>query len=156
MASAARAFVDSNVLLYAYDASETVKQPVARATLERLWGDRNGAVSTQVLAEFYNAATRKLDPPMSRAGAREIIALYTAWPVIVLEPALILAATRIEEEHQLSLWDALVIEAARVAGAERLLTEDLQHGQVIGGVRIENPFRIQALAADSSSTPDSS
>lgn len=155
MASEARAFVDTNVLLYAYDASETVKQPVARATLERLWRDRNGAVSTQVLTEFYNAATRKLDPPMSRAGAREIIALYTAWPVIVLEPALILAATRIEEEHQLSLWDALVIEAARVAGAERLLTEDLQHGQVIGGVRIENPFRIQALAADSSSTPDS-
>ena len=156
MASEARAFVDTNVLLYAYDASETVKQPVARATLEQLWGNRNGAVSTQVLTEFYNAATRKLDPPMSRAGAREIIALYTAWPVIVLEPALILAATRLEEEHQLSLWDALVIEAARVAGAERLLTEDLQHGQVIGGVRIENPFRIQALAADSSSTPDSS
>ena len=150
MASEARAFVDTNVLLYAYDASETVKRPVALATLEQLWGDRNGAVSTQVLTEFYNAATRKLDPPMSRAGAREIIALYTAWPVIVLEPALILAATRIEEEHQLSLWDALVIEAARVAGAERLLTEDLQHGQVIGGVRIENPFRIQALAADSS------
>jgi predicted nucleic acid-binding protein len=59
---------------------------------------------------------------------------------VLLEPALILAATRIEEEQQLSLWDALVIEAARVAGADRLLTEDMQHGQVIGGVRIVNPF----------------
>jgi len=144
--------LDTNVLLYAYDASETVKQPVARATLERLWGDRTGAVSTQVLAEFYNAATRKLDPPVSRAHAREIIDLYAAWPVVLLEPALILAATRIEEEHQLSLWDALVLEAARVAGAERLLTEDLQHGQVIGGVRIENPFRMPAVPADTSRT----
>lgn len=136
----AKAFVDTNVLLYAYDAAEVDKQPVARATLDRLWADRAGTLSTQVLQEFYNAATRKLSPPLRRAEAREIIDLYTAWPVILLDPALILAATRLEEEHQLSFWDALVIEAARLAGAERLLTEDLEHGQVVEGIRIENPF----------------
>jgi predicted nucleic acid-binding protein len=140
MAGEPRTFVDTNVLLYAYDASETAKQPVARATLDSLWADRTGAISSQVLQEFYNAATRKLNPPVSRADAREIIDLYTAWPVVLLEPALTLAATRIEEEHQLSFWDALVVEAARVAGAQRLLTEDMQHGRVIEGVRIENPF----------------
>ena len=136
MAAGARAFVDTNVLAYAYDAAETAKQPLARETLERLWGARNGVLSTQVLQEFYNVATRRLDPPMSRDEAREIMDLYTTWPVVLLEPALILAATHIEEEHQVSLWDALVLEAARVAGAERLLTEDLQHGQVIAGVRV--------------------
>jgi predicted nucleic acid-binding protein len=148
MADEARAFVDTNLLLYAYDASETIKQPVARATLDRLWADRTGTISTQILQEFYNAATRKLDPPVSRAEAREIIDLYSAWPVVLLGPTLILAATRIEEQHRLSLWDALVIEAARVAGADRLLTEDLNDGQVIEGIRIENPFRDASMPTD--------
>ena len=148
MDMSAKAFVDTNVLLYAYDSTEVDKQPVARATLDQLWADRAGTVSTQVLQEFYNAATRKLSPPIRRAEAREIIDLYTSWPVILLDPALILAATRLEEEHELSFWDALVIEAARVAGAERLLTEDLQHGQVIEGILIENPFAVAAEPAD--------
>jgi predicted nucleic acid-binding protein len=135
-----RTFVDTNVLLYAYDAAEVGKQPIARETLDRLWRGRAGTLSTQVLQEFYNAATRKLDPPVRRAEAREIIDLYTAWPVVTLDPTLILAATRLEEVHQLSYWDALIVEAARVVGAERLLTEDLQHGRTIEGVRIDNPF----------------
>jgi predicted nucleic acid-binding protein len=141
MADGARAFVDTNVLLYAYDTSEAVKQPIARAALDELWVTRLGTLSTQVLAEFYNAATRKLARPVHRAEAREVIDLYTAWPVVTVNPAVILAATALEERHRLSFWDALVIEAARVAGAERLLTEDLQDGRVIEGVRIENPFR---------------
>ena len=85
-------------------------------------------------------ATRKLATPLSRAEAREIVDLYRLWPVILVEPALILNASRLEEDHQLSFWDALIIEAARVAGAARLVTEDLQAGRVIAGVRIENPF----------------
>jgi predicted nucleic acid-binding protein len=131
LAAERRTFVDTNVLVYAHDASETVKQPIARAALDRLWDARSGTLSTQVLQEFYNVATRKLAPPMTRAEAREIVEL---------DPALILSASRIEEEHQLSFWDALVVEAARVAGAERLLTEDMQDGRVIEGVSIENPF----------------
>lgn len=140
LAGELKTFVDTNVLIYAHDASEAVKQPVARAALDRLWGARSGTLSTQVLQEFYNVATRKLALPMTRAEAREIVDLYSAWPVVVLDPALILSASRLEEEHQLSFWDALVFEAARVAGAERLLTEDMQHGRVIEGIRIENPF----------------
>lgn len=133
-------FVDTNVLVYAHDASEAVKQPLARAVLDRLWAQRSGTLSTQILQEFYNTATRKLAPPMTRAEAREIVELYSAWPTVVIDPALILTASRVEEDHQLSFWDALVVEAARVAGAERLLTEDMQNGRVIEGVRIENPF----------------
>lgn len=137
-----RTFVDTNVLLYAHDTSEAEKQPIARALLDDLWVDRTGVLSTQVLQEFYVIATRKLASPLSRAEAREIVDLYRLWPVILIEPALILNASRLEEDHQLSFWDALIIEAARVAGAERLATEDLQTGRVIAGVRIENPFPV--------------
>jgi len=135
-----RAFVDTNVLVYAHDASETAKQPVARAVLQDLWQHRSGTISSQVLQEFYVTATRKLPAPLSRAEAREIIDLYATWPVITMDPIAILAATRIEEAHGVSFWDALILEAARIAGAELLLTEDLGHGQIIEGVRIENPF----------------
>ena len=85
-------FVDTNVLLYAHDGSETVKQPIARALLERLWAERAGTLSTQVLQEFYTVATCKLTPPISRAEAREVVGLYSAWPVVLLDSTLILAA----------------------------------------------------------------
>jgi predicted nucleic acid-binding protein len=142
-------FVDTNILVYAHDASETVKQPIASDLLGRLWAERGGAISTQILQEFYVVATRKLARPMSSPEAREIVALYGAWPVVVIDSSLILNATRIEEQHRLSFWDALVLEAARVAGAQLVLTEDLQHGRVIEGVRVENPF----LRSSGSSQP---
>ena len=140
MASSRKAFVDTNVLLYAYDPSEAAKQPIARDLLASLWDQHGGVLSTQVLQEFYNAATRKLPLPLSRDEAREVVDLYRAWPVVTIDPALILAATRVEEAQQISFWDALIVEAARVAGAESLVTEDLQHGQVIDGVEVLNPF----------------
>jgi predicted nucleic acid-binding protein len=134
-------FVDTNILVYAHDASEAVKQPIARERLERLWADGAGTLSTQILQEFYVVATRKLASPMSPMEAREIVGLYSVWPLVIIDSPLILNASRLEEDHQLSFWDALVLEASRVAGAELLLTEDMQHGRVIEGVRIENPFR---------------
>ena len=133
-------FVDTNVLTYAYDRSETGKQPVAKAYLRALWRTRTGTLSTQVLQEFYVVATRKLRAPMRRTTARRIVSLYAEWPVVQVDPPLILAASELEERHTLSFWDALVVEAAHRAGATRLVTEDLQAGQRIGGVTIENPF----------------
>lgn len=133
-------FIDTNVLVYAYDSSDAVRQPLAQAVLEQLWADGTGVLSTQILQEFYSVATRKLTPALSRTDAREIVELYSAWPVVLIEPSLIVTASQLEEQHQLSFWDALVIEAARVAGARLLLTEDMQNGRVIEGIRIENPF----------------
>jgi predicted nucleic acid-binding protein len=133
-------FVDTNVLVYAHDRSETVKQPIARSLLARLWQDRTGAVSTQVLQELYVVVTRKFDPPMPRRGAREIVALYAQWRVVEVDVALVLAASQLEERHRLSFWDALVVEAAGRAGATRLVSGDLQAGRLIRGVRITNPF----------------
>jgi predicted nucleic acid-binding protein len=133
-------FVDTNVLAYAHDRSEAAKQPVAQALLEGLWRDRAGVLSTQVMQEFYVVATRKFEPPMPRAAARELVVLYATWPVVQVDLPLIVAASELEERHSLSFWDALVVEAARRAGATRLVTEDLQPGQHIAGVTVENPF----------------
>jgi predicted nucleic acid-binding protein len=113
-------------------ASEPVKQPVARALLDGLWRDRAGALSTQVLQELYVVATRKFDPPMPRGVARVLVAQ--------VDVPLVLAASELEERHRLSFGDALVVEAARRAGATRLLTEDLQPGRQVADVWIENPF----------------
>ena len=71
---------------------------------------------------------------------RSRLVAFSLWPVMLVEPTMILNASRLEEEQQLSFWDALIIEAARVGGAARLLTEDLQSGREMAGVRIENPF----------------
>jgi predicted nucleic acid-binding protein len=140
MTAGGRTFVDTNVLLYAHDASETEKQPIARELLEELWADRSGVVSTQVLQEFYVVATRKFQPPMRRSEAREIITLYATWSVVQVDVGLILDAAALEERAQLSFWDALIVEAARRAGAVRLVSEDLQTGRRIAGIAVENPF----------------
>jgi predicted nucleic acid-binding protein len=134
------AFVDTNVLVYAHDASETVRQPAARAVLAELWRTRRGALSTQVLQEFYVVATRKFHPPMPRRQARDLVDAYSSWQLIQIDVPLVLAASQLEERHTLSFWDALIVEAARRAGASRLISEDLQAGRRLAGVLIENPF----------------
>jgi predicted nucleic acid-binding protein len=133
-------FVDTNVLVYAHDRTETIRRPIAQTVLAELWRTRRGAVSTQVLQEFYVVATRKFDPPMSRRAAREIVAAYGEWPVVRIDVPLILAASALEEQHTLSFWDALIVEAARRAGASRIVSEDLQTGRRIGQALIDNPF----------------
>jgi predicted nucleic acid-binding protein len=133
-------FVDTNVLVYAHDRADPVKQATATAVLEELWASREGCLSTQVLQEFYVVATRKFDPPMSRNAAREIVSLYGVWPLVSVDLPLILLASDLEQRHRLSFWDALIVEAAQRAGATRVVTEDLQHGRRLAGLRIENPF----------------
>ncbi len=133
--------MDSNVLVYAHDAADSVRQERAALILRGLWRTRTGIVSTQVLTEFYAVATRKLTPPMSRAEARSIVASYAAWPVVQVDATLVVAASRLEEQHKLSFWDAMIVEAARRGGATVLYSEDLQHGRRIGGVQILNPLR---------------
>ena len=134
-------FVDTNVLVYAHDASDQRRQPIAAALIDGLWRSRAGVVSTQVLTEFYVVVTRKFDPPLPRREARGLVDAYAAWPVVQVDPTLVIAASALEEQHSLSFWDALIIESARRAGAERLISEDLQHGRRIAGLAIENPFR---------------
>jgi len=135
-----KTFVDTNVLVYAHDTDAGDRHAAAKAVLAELWDDRSGCLSTQVLQEFYAVVTRKFKPPMPRTKARALVAAYGEWSAVATEPQLIISASRLEEEHTLSFWDALIIQAAIQAGAECLLSEDLQNGRRFGVLTIENPF----------------
>lgn len=135
-----RSFVDTNVLVYAHDSDEGRRHQIAKQILTDLWQSRAGVLSTQVLQEFYAVATRKLKPQMPRGQARAIVAAYGEWCTVHADPQLVVSASRREDESSISFWDALIVEAAIRAGANRLLTEDLQSGQKLGAVVVENPF----------------
>lgn len=133
-------FVDTNILVYAHDADAGVKRDRAIGKLRQLWEDDTGRLSVQVLQEFYVNATRKLATRVARSTAREIVSAYGAW---VREPTTaetVLRATDIAELVQISFRDALIVAAAEQVGAEQLLSEDLNDGQEIAGVRIVNPL----------------
>jgi predicted nucleic acid-binding protein len=133
-------FVDTNILIYAHDLDAGERHERASRALEELWENGNGVMSTQVLQEFYVNVTKKIKNPLHRARARGIIENYLSWHIEANDPDMVLKASEIEERHLLSFWDALIIAAACRAQADKILTEDLNHGQTIEGVLIENPF----------------
>lgn len=132
------AFLDTNIAVYAFDHGAGPKQPAAAAVIaERTDGL---VVSTQVLAEFYWVSTRRLEPPLPHEAARAATASLGALPVVSTDAALVLAAIDTAAAADIALWDAMIVVAARRAGCDEILTEDLNHGQVIDGVRITNPL----------------
>lgn len=135
-----RTFVDSNVLIYAYDLDAGSRRERSMRRLDALWRDRAGRLSTQVLQEFYVNATQKIRPPLNRSIARDIVRQYGAWVHSPITPATILRATEIADIWRLSFWDAMILSAAEQEEAVEVLSEDLNHGQVIAGVRVVNPF----------------
>ena len=135
-----KVFVDTNILIYAHDLDAGIKHDAAMIILETLWEEEAGILSTQVLQEFYVNITRKILNPLPPAKARSIIENYRAWQVEVNGPDTILLASEIEERYLLSFWDSLIVAAARNGKAEKILTEDFQHGQRLEGMVIENPF----------------
>jgi predicted nucleic acid-binding protein len=137
----ARSFVDTNVLIYAFDSDAGDKNIVANRTLQELWNDQTGIVSPQVLQEFYVNITRKIAKPLTKPKARSIVADYEAW-CISMTATEISTAFRIEEEARINFWDALICASALKAGAERILSEDLNSGQKIAGILVENPFLV--------------
>lgn len=135
-----RVFVDTNILIYAHDLDAGRKHDMAAALLETIWKEETGAVSTQVLQELYVNVTRKIPNPLSAAQARSIIEPYRAWHLEINDFGSILLASELEERHRLSFWDAMIVAAACRAKAHKIVTEDLNHGQTINGVLLENPF----------------
>jgi predicted nucleic acid-binding protein len=136
-----RAFVDTNVLVYCYDADEPAKRARALALIDSESSDVDLVLSTQVLQEFYVTVIRKLARPLSEADAEQAVRQLARLPVVQLDTPMLLRAIEISRQHQLSLWDALILQAAATAGCSVVLTEDLQHGFRLGGLTVENPFR---------------
>lgn len=134
------AFVDTNIVVYAFDRGEPRKSEIAAALLEDLAAAGRLRLSTQVLQEFFVTTTRKLRPPLPPRQALDTMDDLARWPVHVVDPPTIRRAGLLSDEAQLSFWDALIVVSASLNDAETLYTEDLNHGQTIMGVRIVNPF----------------
>lgn len=137
-------FVDTNVLLYARDASEPAKQLRAAAWLEHLWRTRLGHTSIQVLSEYYVNLTRKLDPGLPAEDAWDDVTSLMAWNPRPVDRSLLLRGRAIEMRYRLSWWDSLIVAAAQFEGCAVLLAEDLPDGAAFDGVTVRNPFTLSA------------
>lgn len=137
-----RAFLDTNVLVYLFDHDVPEKTERARNLLEQAEPGEL-VLSAQVLGEFYVVVTRKLERPLDSSQATQAVDWLALFPVIPIGAGLVKAAIQTSRASQVSYWDGLILATAAAGGCERLLTEDLNHGQVFESVRVENPFRDQ-------------
>jgi predicted nucleic acid-binding protein len=134
-----KVFVDSSSLIYCMDGSDKKRKARCRALVEALVGDLYGVLSTQVLQEFYVAATKKLgaDP----LAVKDILHSFRRFETVVITPEIIKEAIDCSLINRLSFWDSLIVVAAESARCEKIWTEDLKDGQIMRGVRIENPLK---------------
>jgi len=135
-----RTFLDTNVLVYLYDADAPEKQRAARRVLEH--ADDDGLViSTQVLQEFYVTVTKKFAKRLTQAEILLALKGLRKFPTVQVDVPMIFEAIEVAQRFKISFWDSLIVQAALSAGCARLLTEDLQHDLRIGSLTVENPFR---------------
>ncbi len=134
----AERFLDTNILLYGYDLDAPAKRAIAQSLIEQAWLQPGlNAISVQVLQEFHVNFVRRGHLP---ADATALVGDFSLWAVIDNSLALFRLGISMQARWQLSLWDAMIVAAAQTSGARELLTEDLNHGQNFGGIRVVNPF----------------
>ena len=131
-------FVDTNVLIYAFDTADLKKQQAAALWRAELWKGRRGRISFQVLQEFYVNVAHKW--PAAREEARGEVRNLMAWHPVSMDDALLERSWRIQDRYKLSFWDAAIVAAAKASSCRYLLTEDLQAEQDLDGVVVINPF----------------
>ncbi len=134
-------FLDSNMLVYAYDKHDPKKQAKAQAILRDSIKDESAVLSTQVLGEFFVVVTRKIKEPLSLDDAEKIINILSVLPVEEIDLPLVKRAIDTQKRYGVSYWDSLILAAAERSGCGRVLTEDLNDSQQYNGVFIENPFK---------------
>lgn len=135
---AERSFIDTNVLIYAEASDAPAKQRTALDLLKRLYEEAQGVLSTQVLQEYCNVALKKLRLPVQHVRAQ--LDLYEQFEVIQVTPAIIHAGLDLHQTRSVAFYDAIIVASAQIAGCNVLWTEDLRAGEIVGGVRIVNPF----------------
>ena len=133
-------FLDTNILIYAYDLTAGKKHETAKKIIVDLWDSGFGVLSTQVLQEFFVNVTQKIPKPLDVDLAKGIVSDLLKWDVVINDGECILAAIEIQSKYKYSFWDSLIIEAAISGGAALLFSEDLSDGQIIKGLTIKNPF----------------
>jgi predicted nucleic acid-binding protein len=133
-----RTFIDTNVFVYAEDADEPEKRKVAQQLIKELTEAGRAVISTQVLMEYIAAGQRHLG--LTPAECRQGVLVMSHLDVVMIRSEHVLGAVDLASLYSLSCWDALILKTASASGCGRLLTEDMQDGQVIDGVRIDNPF----------------
>lgn len=136
-------FVDTNVLVYLYDATSSAKQVIATEWVERLWRDHSGRTSVQVLNELYVTLLRKMTRKMPAEQAWEIVEALTEWNPQPVDKDMLLRAHEVERRYRISWWDSLIVAAAQLQDCDVLLTEDLQPGMTFDRVIVQNPFNLQ-------------
>lgn len=139
-----RVFLDTNVLVYLFDADDPAKQRRVQDLLSNRELRTRLILSTLVLQEFYVSVTRKLAVPLNPEAAFQAVQDLAALPIIQIDPPLILLAIQRSQKAKVSFWDALILEAALAADATFLYSEDFQDGSIFGKLRIVNPFKISA------------
>jgi len=135
-----KAFVDTNILIYAHDRLAGKKYARAEELLNRLWQENRAVLSTQVLQEFCVNARRKAANPIGLDELREAIRDFLTWEIVVNSAESVLRALEIEVRYRISFWDAMIVQSAESAGCEVLYSEDLSHGQEYSGVLVIDPF----------------
>jgi len=133
-------FFDTNVLVYMFARDAPEKQRRAEGIFVAAADAGCATLSVQVLQEFYVTVTRKLTEPLHPETARLAVAEFAAQTVVHTPAELVLRAADLAQSDSLSLWDALIVEAARAGGCGTLYSEDLQHGRRFGTVRVVDPF----------------
>lgn len=133
-------FVDTNILVYAYDRSAGTKFVTANKLLQWLWKNKNGCLSIQVLQEFTYTITRKAKTPLSEDVTKQIVSEYAQWRVFSPHVEDICLAIDIQQRYQLAFWDSLIIHSASSLGCQILWSEDLNPGQQYVNVEVKNPF----------------
>ena len=141
----AKTFVDTNILVYARDASCPEKQKVAFDLLGNLWRDRSGRLSVQVCNEYFVTVTRKLKPGLDEMDAWHDIELYEAWDPLPVDFKTLRKAREVQLRYSLSWWDSLIIASAYFAECSRIISEDLDAEQDYIGIRVVNPFFVKNL-----------
>ena len=136
-----KVLIDTNILVYAYNRSEYVKQQKALTLIDQIVTLDNGLLSTQILSEFFNAVTRKIPEPLSLEEAEERVKNYCQiWPILQINEMIVLEAIRGVKTHCFSYWDALIWATARLNQAGVILSEDFSHDSFVEGVRFVNPL----------------
>jgi predicted nucleic acid-binding protein len=134
-------FVDTNILVYAYDRSAGKKHLLASNLIQKLWQSRQGCLSIQVLQEFYVTVTRKVAQPLTPQEASEIIRNLSVWQVYSPQAEDILDAISLQDRYGISFWDSMIVVSAIAMNCQILWTEDLNSGQLYDQLLVQNPFQ---------------